>query len=146
VDAVILAHAGLARLGLTARITRVLPPETMLPAATQGIIGIVCRTGMPQMQQLLGVLNDGPTWSQALCERAFLGVLDGSCRTPIGALALPEPDGTLTLHGLLAAMDGSRVFRVRQTGPASDPEALGRAAARQILTAAGDDFVAALRG
>jgi hydroxymethylbilane synthase len=148
VDAVILAYAGLQRLGLTARISSILAPEVMLPAATQGIIGIVCRTEDQQLRQLLGALNDQDTWQQALCERAFLELLNGSCRTPIGALAtvLKDGSGDMTLQGLLAAPDGSKVFRAQLQGDSRVPANLGYAAAEQILKAAGTAFVTAMRG
>ena len=148
VDAVVLAHAGLQRLGLTARITSVLAPEVMLPAATQGIIAAVCRTDDRRLQQLLGAINDKTAWTQALCERAFLAVLDGSCRTPISALADIQDDASaqMTLHGLLAAPDGSKIFRVRLRGSMAEPQDLGHHAGQQILTAAGADFMAMIRG
>jgi hydroxymethylbilane synthase len=148
VDAVILAAAGLDRLHLSHRATAILPPDVMLPAATQGIIAAVCRADDLRLRQLLGALNHQPTWIQAVCERAFLGVLDGSCRTPIGAWAEVTGDTptALTLHGLLAAPDGSKLHQIRLDGAATAPETLGQDAARQIIASAGEAFMAALRG
>jgi hydroxymethylbilane synthase len=144
VDALILAHAGLERLSLTGRITEILPPDVMLPSATQGIIGIVCREDAVEIRQLLAPLNDPLTWQQAIAERSFLAILDGSCRTPIAAWAECAGEN-MTLHGLLSSLDGDKVFTARAVGRVHEAEQLGQQAADDILTAAGADFITALR-
>jgi hydroxymethylbilane synthase len=155
VDAVLLAHAGLLRLNLMARITAILPPDVMLPAATQGIVAAVCRSDDHRLRQLLATVNDAATWQQALCERALLATLDGSCRTPIAAWADFGPSAAqtspetmldaLTLHALLAAPDGSKVFRTTASGPVAEAESIGQRAGQEIIAAAGPEFMLLLR-
>ena len=87
VDATLLAVAGLERLGLTRHVTSVLPTDEMLPAVAQGAIGVSCRSDDAKTRDLLQALNDDGTATAVACERAFLGELDGSCRTPIAGLA-----------------------------------------------------------
>ena len=117
VDATLLAYAGLKRLGLTDKITRVIPLEEMLPAVAQGAIGIACREGDDASAALLARLNHPPTYAAVACERAFLAALDGSCRTPIAGhcqVVNGEAEGTLALQfdGLVAHPDGLKIHRV----------------------------------
>ncbi len=124
VQATFLAMAGLIRLGLEEVVSAALPPEEMLPAVAQGAIGIECRADDGPVLQLLAAINHAPTMTSISAERAFLGALDGSCRTPIAALAeLSGPD--LRLRGLVASPDGSAVDRIDVTGAAAACVALG---------------------
>ena len=124
VQATMLAMAGLIRLGLAAEASAVLPVEEMLPAVAQGAICIECRAEDGPVRALLDRINHPPTMTAITAERAFLAALDGSCRTPIAALA--EIDGdAMRLRGLVASPDGSAVERVDVTGSAGDPAALG---------------------
>jgi hydroxymethylbilane synthase len=124
VQATFLAMAGLIRLGLEEVVSAALAPEEMLPAVAQGAIGIECRADDGPMLGLLARINDAPTMTSISAERAFLGALDGSCRTPIAALAeLRGPE--LRLRGLVASPDGSLVDRIEVTGAASACLALG---------------------
>ena len=124
VQATFLAMAGLIRLGLEEVVSAALAPEEMLPAVAQGAIGIECRADDGPMLDLLARINDAPTMTSISAERAFLGALDGSCRTPIAALAeLRGPE--LRLRGLVASPDGSLVDRIEVEGAASACLALG---------------------
>jgi hydroxymethylbilane synthase len=121
----LLALAGLRRLGLAGEASIVLDPSVMLPAACQGIVGLTVRGDDRQAQALLALIDDRQTRVAALAERALLGALDGSCRTPIAAHAVLGADGTVTLEGLIARTDGTFLLRRRQTGAQSDATALG---------------------
>lgn len=142
-DATLLAVAGLKRLGLAARIEVVLAPEDMLPAVGQGAIGVERRAGDDGTRALLAPIGHAETAVRVRAERAFLAALDGSCRTPIAALAEVEGD-ELRLRGLVASPDGQAVFAAERRGPVGDAEALGRDAAGEIRAAAGPGFFAAL--
>ncbi len=125
VDATLLALAGLRRLGLGHRATAILDPEDMLPAAGQGAIAVTIRAGDEAMRAALAPMNDEPSALRVRAERACLAELDGSCRTPIGALA--EIDGdVLRLRALIALPDGSAVLREERRGKAADAAAIGR--------------------
>ena len=145
-DAILLAVAGLSRLGRLGRdpeIQAILPVADMLPAAGQGAIGIARRAQDRRLADLLAPLNDTSTAACVGAERAMLAALDGSCHTPIGALA--RIDGAqLTLDGLLATPDGASVYRTRAAGATGSPESVGRNAGETLRKAAGDDFFAAL--
>ncbi|WGF88721.1 hydroxymethylbilane synthase [Marinivivus vitaminiproducens] len=141
VDATLLAAAGLARLGLSVEDAggSVLAAETMLPAVAQGAIGIECRADHAALLDRLGAIGHAETEACVGVERAFLAELDGSCRTPIAAYA-QKHGGDVRLRGLLAAPDGSRVWRAELTGPLADGLALGREAGRQVRGEAGSAY------
>ncbi len=143
VDATLLAAAGLNRLGMADAKHHVLATTEMLPAPAQGAVGIERRAGDDRVAGLLAVLNDGATARQIAAERALLAALDGSCRTPIGALATIDGN-TIVLDALVAAPDGGQVFRAAQTGAADDGAALGRAVGEHLREQAGAAFFAAL--
>jgi hydroxymethylbilane synthase len=124
-EASLLALAGLNRLGLTVPNAVVLPPEIMLPAAAQGIIGITVRAGDTALRDRLAAIEDAGSRVVATAERALLAALDGSCRTPIGAHARLLADGSLTLTGLVARADGSFLARRTLAGPAADAQRIG---------------------
>jgi hydroxymethylbilane synthase len=128
----LLALAGLKRLGLTAHVTAILEADEFLPAAGQGAIGITARAGDETVQSQLAPILDRPTGIALAAERAFLTVLDGSCKTPIGAQAKVS-DQNLTFRGLLLRPDGSDAVEATVAGLAADAAALGEDAARQIL-------------
>ena len=137
VDATLLALAGLRRLGLVRRAAGILSVEEMLPAVAQGAIGVTCRADDARALGWLARINHPQTVTEVACERAFLRVLDGSCRTPIGGLARLEADGGLSFTGRLARLDGSRVFEARRIGAAADAEALGADAGAEVKAASG---------
>jgi hydroxymethylbilane synthase len=124
-QASLLALAGLNRLGMTLPNATVLPPEAMLPAAAQGIVGITVRAGGTALRQRLATIEDTASRVVATAERAVLAALDGSCRTPIGAHATLQPDGMLTLTGMVARADGSFLLRRTATGSIADAERIG---------------------
>jgi hydroxymethylbilane synthase len=131
-DAIVLACAGLTRLGLESRITARLDPKICLPAVAQGVIGIECRCGDEHTVDLVKVL-DHPAARVAMdAERAFAHRLGGSCQSPIAAHARLEGD-SLVLEGLVAEPDGSRLLRGSALGSVKDPVSLGTALAEKIL-------------
>jgi hydroxymethylbilane synthase len=123
--ATLLALAGLRRLGLGEAASVVLAPETVLPAAGQGIVGVTARAGDASLLANLAVISDRTAMVAATAERALLAALDGSCRTPIGAHAMLRTDGTLHLTGLVARADGSFLLRRSLAGPAGEAAAIG---------------------
>lgn len=144
VDATLLALAGLKRLGMADVATAVLEPSEMLPAVGQGALGVECREGDARVRELLAPLNDPPTATAMAAERAFLAALDGSCRTPIAALARLDGDGTLVLDGLVARPDGGAIWRTGRRGPAAEAAGLGHDAGRELGAAAGSDVFGAV--
>jgi hydroxymethylbilane synthase len=138
-DATLLAMAGLRRLGLDQHAASVLEPEEMLPAVAQGAIGIACRENDEKAKNWLLALNHKPTEIRVTAERAFLAVLDGSCRTPIAALALLDGE-KLSFRGLIVKPDGSTLHETSRTGLASEAEAMGRSAGEELLGRAGSGF------
>ena len=140
--AAVLAAAGLRRLGLAHRARSVLPPEEMLPAAGQGIVAVQCRADDAALRARLAALTDAAAAAAAAAERALLAGLDGSCRTPIAALA--EPDGDrLALRALIVRPDGTGLIAAARTGARADAEAMGLDAARELRARAGPDYFAA---
>ncbi len=113
----------------------------VLPAVGQGAIGITCRTGDIASRQLLAKIHDAETAACVAAERGLLEVLDGSCRTPIAALAAVEKDGTLGLDGLLARPDGTEILRVKRAGKADKADQLGRDAGQELAKRAGLGFI-----
>ncbi len=147
VDATLLALAGLKRLEKDAVPYTVLEPEEMLPAAGQGAIGLEVRAEDATAIGLVAAVNHGPSAQRVAAERACLEVLDGSCRTPIAALAELSDDGeAMRLRALVAYPDGSRVYHAERRGPAREAEALGRAVGAALRDAAGPELFAALGG
>eukprot|EP01025_Chloroclados_australasicus_P036026 TRINITY_DN36648_c0_g1_i1.p2 TRINITY_DN36648_c0_g1~~TRINITY_DN36648_c0_g1_i1.p2 ORF type:complete len:356 (-),score=59.74 TRINITY_DN36648_c0_g1_i1:270-1337(-) len=110
VDATLLALAGLKRLGMEDKATKILDYSEMLPAVAQGAIGIACRTGDDRALEYISKLNHEETFLAVMCERAFLRALDGSCRTPIAGHAKLGEDGKLHFRGLLASTDGKHIM------------------------------------
>jgi len=131
-DAIILAAAGLKRLGLEARIRSLLTPEQMLPAIGQGAIGIECRQQDRQTLALIETLDDPDTHSRLDAERAFNQRLEGGCQVPIAGYAELEGD-QLRLRGLVGKEDGSQILRGEISGPADDAAALGELLAADLL-------------
>lgn len=134
-DATILALAGLKRLGLTHRVTEILDTDRFLPAVGQGAIAITIRTGGLKVAKLLAPVLDSDTGLSVTCERAFLAILDGSCRTPIaGHASLSGTD--LEFRGLVLAPDGSDAVETLARGSAGLAARLGEDAGRDLLARA----------
>jgi hydroxymethylbilane synthase len=143
-DAILLACAGLIRLGLESRITARLDPKMFLPAVAQGVIGIECRGADSRTLGLVTVLESQDTRIVMDAERAFAHRLGGSCQSPIAAYARLE-GGSLLLDGLVAEPDGSRLVRDTVSGSVDDPAALGRLLAERILDAGAGPLLERLR-
>jgi len=141
VDATLLALAGLKRLGLAEAATAVLSLDEFLPAVGQGIIAIEARADDSSTRALLDAVNHADTATVLAAERAFLAVLDGSCRTPIAGHATVDA-GRLHFRGLIAKPDGSEVFETRREGAKADAVALGADAGRELRERGGADFFA----
>lgn len=124
-DATLLAQAGLDRLGMTDTATETLSPSVMLPAAAQGAVGVECRLDDAVVLQALEPLNHPETLVTVTAERALLGALDGSCRTPIGSYAMLDGVGGIQIEGLLANDDGGKTWRASRSGGVADAAALG---------------------
>ena len=141
VDATLLALAGLKRLGRAHAATAILDIDEFLPAVGQGIIAIEARADDARTRDLLDRINAADDLTALTAERAFLAVLDGSCRTPIAGNATLEA-GRLRLRGLIAKPDGSAAFETAREGSAADAAALGSDAGRELRRRAGADFFA----
>ncbi len=138
-DAIILASAGLKRLGFESRITQSIPTDKSLPAVGQGAIGIECRIDDERINALIAPLNHHDTFLRVRAERAMNTRLNGGCQVPIAGFAELSDDGkTLTLRGLVGFPDGSKLFRSQQTGSVKDGEAMGIAVAEDILAQGGN--------
>ena len=150
-DAIILAAAGVLRLGWKDRIAEHLGPADWLPAVGQGALGVVSRAGDPRMRALLKYFNDPFVAACTSAERAFLAALEGGCQVPIGALATLSPDG-ITLHGLVADVDGSTVLRDSAVLPLRPDDGwpaavvgLGRELADRMLAMGAGELLARVR-
>jgi hydroxymethylbilane synthase len=142
-DAIILAAAGLRRMGWEGQITEYLPPDFCLPAIGQGALGLECRKEDAQTRAQIAFLNDPETACCVTAERALLLRLEGGCQTPIAGHATRLGDH-LTLTGLVASLDGAQIIREQQTGPAATPEALGIALAERLLARGADVLLTSL--
>ena len=129
-DAIILALAGIKRLGFADRASDILGGEHWLPAVGQGALGIICRQNDQRTRAVLSVLDDEPTHRATTAERAFLRELEGGCQVPIAALGITT-GASVQLRGLVASLDGTRVLRGNTDS--ADPEAAGQDLARKLL-------------
>ncbi len=160
-DAIILAAAGLKRLGKTELIKQIIPAEIMCPAAGQGALGIEIREGDAATRQHLEFLNDPAARAATTCERALLHSLGGGCQVPIGAYEevrfakdreghdfsrADKAEGRLNLDAIVADPDGSKLLRESLDGNLNDPEALGNAVGQTLLKRGGDKILEAVYG
>jgi hydroxymethylbilane synthase len=139
VDATVLALAGLKRLGLAAGLGTVLGVEEFLPAAGQGVIAIETREDDANTRALVGLIDDPDTATALAAERAFLAVLDGSCRSPIAAHATIAA-GEVRFRGLILTLDGSQYFETTRSGDRNAAADLGADAGQELKTRAGPGF------
>jgi hydroxymethylbilane synthase len=130
-DAIVLAAAGVIRLGLAELITQYLPFEVMLPAPGQAALAVQCRVDDLETPVFLSVLEDPAVRAATTAERAFLAGLGGGCALPIAAYGYADQDGIITLEGLVASLDGSRTIRLSASG--KEPAALGAELAAAAL-------------
>ena len=141
--AIILAAAGLKRLGLGTRIRDLISPEDSLPAVGQGALGIECRTDRPELTALLRPLHDDDTAACVYAERAMSRALAGSCQVPLGGFAEVSGD-KLRMRGFVASPDGKRLVRADQTASIKSPEDLGNAVAAALRAQGADEILASL--
>jgi len=143
-DAIVLAVAGLKRLGLGERVRAILEPEVSLPAAGQGALAIECRAERADLAEQLGALNDPATAACVRAERAVSRALGGSCQLPLGAFAQLAGE-EVRLRGLVAAPDGSRIVRADARGPMREPERVGEQLAQSLLARGAEAILAAIQ-
>ena len=141
-DATILAVAGIQRLGLNLTNMKILEADTMLPSVGQGALGLVTRRGNDAIEHLIASLDHYRTNRCVTAERAFLRILDGSCRTPIAGLARLASDQIIVLEGLVARPDGSGLLRLQQSGKIGDAEAVGVTLGEEFKRRLPSDFFA----
>ncbi|TDB99659.1 hydroxymethylbilane synthase [Micromonospora fluostatini] len=152
-DAVVLARAGLARLGRTDEITETLDPMLMLPAPAQGALAVECRVDDPELVELLAVLDHAPSRAAVTAERALLATLEAGCSAPVAAYAIlaeGEPTGSGTedeivheiyLRGAVISPDGTRDLRLSRTGTPADAAEIGKALAAELLDLGADSIL-----
>lgn len=144
-DAIILAAAGLRRLGLAERIRYVLPAEEMLPAIGQGALGIECRRDDQVLNDMLSVLNDDDTAARVIAERALNARLEGGCQVPIAGFAEIDADThQLVLRGLVGSTDGSQIIQGEISGGIDEAAALGELLAADLLSQGAGELLAEL--
>jgi len=131
VDAVVLANAGLARIGRLDAVTQVFEPEEMLPAPGQGALAVECLAGRPDLARLLSQVDDPPSRAATEAERAVLAAMQAGCTAPIGAYAAGVDE--LRLDAIVAAADGGQALRASAAGPAEEAAAIGRQVAAELL-------------
>lgn len=131
-DGLVLARAGLARLGRLEEVSDVFPPEVLLPAVGQGALALFSRADDGRTRELLGAIDDEGSHREALAERSLLATLEAGCRAPVAGRARAA-GGALTLEAGVFAEDGSRVLRERSSGAQADAESLGRTVAERLL-------------
>lgn len=139
-DALILAVAGLHRLGMSDRIDQIIPPEISLHAVGQGALGIECRAGDTEILDIIKVLEHEPTKYRCLAERAFLRSLEGGCQVPIGVNTVVDGD-QLTLTGMVASLDGQRLIKDTVVGAATQAEQLGMQLAEKLKHQGAQDIL-----
>ena len=143
--AIILAAAGLKRLGLVARVRNIISSDDSLPAVGQGALGIECRADRADVIACLQPLHHPDTAACVLAERAMSRALAGSCQVPLGGFAEVQ-NGRLRMRGFVASPDGQRMARAELTGEIADPEALGNRVADALRAQGADEILAALNG
>lgn len=139
-DAVILAAAGLERLGYGDRIREILPPSVCLPAVGQGALAVECREDDAETRAMLDFLNDKAARQATAAERAFLGLVEGGCQVPIGVYAQVQ-DEAITIEAIIASLDGGRLLRQQISGAAADGPELAAELGRRMLAAGGAEIL-----
>ena len=133
-DAIVLARAGLARLGRLEEIVEIFPEEILLPAVGQGALAIVARGDDARMADILSAIDDAASHAEVVCERAILATLEAGCRAPVAARARVG-GASLTVEAAVFSGDGARVLRERSTGGSADAERIGRELGTRLLAA-----------
>ena len=140
-DAIILASAGLKRLGFEDRISSVLTTDQSLPAVGQGALAIECRADDEETKKLISFLNDAETAACTRGERGFLAAVEGGCQVPVGVYGQVQADN-LKLEAIIASLDGTQLLRESITGPVAEAEALGQRLAQNMLDKGGRAILA----
>jgi len=144
-DAIVLAQSSLERLNLDSRITEVL--DYFLPAVGQGIMAVETREDRKELIDLLReAVNDPGSEAEAKAERSFLKTLEGGCQVPMGALAVVEADGSLTIRGFISDLEGKQYIEDTESGHALESEAVGERLAKKLLEKGGREILSCLRG
>ncbi len=143
-DAIVLAAAGVKRLGLESNITSFLPLDRVLPAVAQGAVAVQTRQGDEGVLSWIRQLDDADTRHATTSERSLLSRLEGGCQVPVGALARVEGE-ELTLRAVIASLDGSRAVEGAQSGPVQQSESIGRVLADKLLAEGGDSILDEIR-
>ena len=145
-DALVLAAAGLHRLGFASRISFSLPAAACVPAPGQGIVAVEIRRDDAAVRTVVERINDGETAAALSAERAAVAALGGGCQTPIGVLARPIDDDALEIVAVVAALDGSRVVRASLSGPRVEAERIGAELAAQLIENGAGEILTGARG
>ncbi len=145
IDAVVLAAAGLKRLGLEDRASEFIDPKLILPAVGQGALGVECRIDDGPTNELLAAIDDPETRIRVIAERSFLARLEGGCQVPIACLARVDGE-RMSLEGMVAGLEGRPMIRLGIEGPAAEAERLGRELAEEILGRGGDKILGEVYG
>ena len=140
-DAIVLAAAGLKRLGFERRIRSILPRSVMLPAVGQGALAIECRAGDTEILSAIAFLRDAGMTTAAQAERAFLRRVEGGCQIPVGVYAEVDANGQISIDAMIASVDGQRICRSDARGAGEQAEALGTALAEELLDAGGREIL-----
>lgn len=140
-DAIVLAAAGLKRLGFERRIRSILPRSVMLPAVGQGALAIECRAGDAAILSTISFLRDAGMTTAAQAERAFLRRVEGGCQIPVGVYAEVDTDGQISIDAMIASVDGQRICRSDAHGAGEQAEVLGTALAEELLDAGGREIL-----
>jgi hydroxymethylbilane synthase len=144
-DALVLAAAGLRRLGFASRISYALPFEACVPAPGQGIVAVEIRADDPGTRAAVDRINDAPSAGALVAERALVRVLGGGCQTPIGAVASVGEDGMMNVIAAVISLDGTRILRTTVQGPSADASTVGARAAEQLLEQGAEAILADAR-
>ena len=139
-DCIILAVAGLRRLGFESRIHQIIPSEISLHAVGQGALGIECKSDDKKVLEIINVLEDKPTSQRCLAERAFLRELEGGCQVPIGVNSSIKNE-QLHLTGMVASLDGERLIKDHNVGNINDPEQVGKVLAKKLKLQGADKIL-----
>jgi hydroxymethylbilane synthase len=143
-DAVVVAAAGLQRLGRLTEVTEFLDPDVVLPAPAQGALAVECRVTDAELTATVGALDHPATRAAVLAERALLAALEAGCTAPVGGYATVT-DGVLSLRGVVVTLDGSTSIRRLGTGTPADAESVGRRLAAELLDAGADSLLESAR-
>ena len=143
-DAMIMAAAGLQRLGLDKHITEILEPEVMIPATSQGVIAIESRISDTETDAYLKEINHAETWNAIKVERGFLRSIEGGCQVPVGCYTQSEGE-SISITGFVAAIDGTEYLLDQETGPVSDGEKIGEKLSKKLLDKGAGRILASIR-